>query len=165
MCHGRDGELLIRIFLEDIEDIDFDLLFSVQNATWAATPEVLPTHLRATGHAFCNFVARIGGFFTPFLVENRNYSLAQIGIVLGTLNLVAAAFAGCLPETMGRSLDAAAAQATQTTDPSTVAKQQAKNGTRSPMWGLVKSRLLQRGGYDNLSTSATDDNTDSKLSL
>jgi MFS family permease len=60
-----------------------------QNATWVATPEVLPTEMRATGHAWCNTMTRIGGFLTPFFVDNKNYSLPVVGVVLGIMNICA----------------------------------------------------------------------------
>jgi hypothetical protein len=71
------------------------------------TPEVLPTRIRATGHAFCCTMSRVGAFLTPFFVENSAYSLCVVGIVLGVLNIVAACCSFCLPETKGLSLDAA----------------------------------------------------------
>jgi hypothetical protein len=56
-------------------------------------------------------MTRIGGFLTPFLVENSAYSLPVVGIVLGVLNVVAGGCAFCVPETKGLSLDAASRRA------------------------------------------------------
>jgi hypothetical protein len=66
-----------------------------------ATPELLPTEMRATGHSFCNTIARVGGFLTPFFVDSHSNSIASVGVVLGILNGVAGVAAYFVPETSG----------------------------------------------------------------
>jgi MFS family permease len=75
-------------------------------ATWVSTPELFPTHLRATGHSIASSVSRLGAFSAPFIIDNHSLSKLTVGIVLGSVNLVAAFAAGMLPETMGKDLDA-----------------------------------------------------------
>ena len=75
-------------------------------ATWVSTPELFPTHLRATGHSISSSVSRLGAFSAPFVVDNHSISLFMVGVVLAIVNLVASGAAYILPETMGRDLDA-----------------------------------------------------------
>mmetsp|Transcript_26799 Transcript_26799/g.45206 ORF Transcript_26799/g.45206 Transcript_26799/m.45206 type:complete len:537 (-) Transcript_26799:373-1983(-) len=75
-------------------------------ATWVSTPELFPTHLRATGHAIASSVARLGAFSAPFVVDNHSFSKLSVGIVLAVFNLVATGAAAMLPETLGKDLDA-----------------------------------------------------------
>jgi hypothetical protein len=72
-------------------------------ATWVATPELLPTALRATGHSISSSVARIGAFSAPFLVDSdlNNFT---IGILLAIMSAVGSCAALLLPETLGTLL-------------------------------------------------------------
>lgn len=63
-----------------------------------ATPELFATELRATGHSSCTAVSKLCSFFAPYLVSSALAPLG-IGLVLGVLNLLAAATAQLLPET------------------------------------------------------------------
>jgi putative MFS transporter len=79
-------------------------IMGASSATWVATPELMPTEMRATGHSFCNTVARIGGFLTPFFVDNYTNSIGAVGVVLGILNIIAGLSAYAVPETVGKIL-------------------------------------------------------------
>lgn len=74
-------------------------------ATWVSTPELFPTHLRATGHSISSSVSRLGAFTAPFIVNNHALSIFAVGIVLSVVNVAAAIAANLLPETMGKDLD------------------------------------------------------------
>ena len=74
-------------------------------ATWVSTPELFPTHLRATGHSIASSVARLGAFAAPFIVDDHSISPFTVGLVLAVVNMVAAGAAFLLPETMGKALD------------------------------------------------------------
>eukprot|EP00051_Salpingoeca_urceolata_P024079 m.418075 g.418075 ORF g.418075 m.418075 type:complete len:575 (-) comp20184_c0_seq26:48-1772(-) len=67
-------------------------------ATWVATPELYPTHIRAAGHGWANSVARIGGFASPFW-GNANIGLALRLGLFGLIDLTAALCSWLLPET------------------------------------------------------------------
>jgi len=67
---------------------------------WILTAEVLSTEIRATGHSAANAVARIGGIFSPFLVEGRS-SIAVGGFILLAVNIATAICSSQLPETKG----------------------------------------------------------------
>jgi len=67
--------------------------------TWISTAELLSTNMRSTGHSAANAIARSGACFSPFLVNSG--TLATIGIVIISVNIVTAFFASKLPETAG----------------------------------------------------------------
>lgn len=72
------------------------------------TPELFSTATRTTGHSSCTAVSRVGSFVASFVVVSR-LPYSTVGVVLGLLNLCAAAAALFLPETTGmRSKDSAA---------------------------------------------------------
>lgn len=73
-------------------------------ATWVSTPEVYPTHLRASGHSLCNIFARLAAFASPYLVFSA-LSNEEVAVVLCIFNLIAALAASLLPETANKSLD------------------------------------------------------------
>jgi MFS family permease len=75
-------------------------------ATWVCTPELFPTHLRATGHSIASSVSRLGAFSAPFIVDNHSFSEFSVGLVLAIVSIVAAGAAFTLPETKGKDLDA-----------------------------------------------------------
>jgi putative MFS transporter len=74
-------------------------------ATWVATPELYPTHVRATAHATASSMTRIGGFLCPFVVINDSISLREVCMILMAVSLVAAAAAMCTPDTTNVDLD------------------------------------------------------------
>jgi len=67
--------------------------------SWVSTAEVLPTEVRSTGHSSANAMARIGAFFSPFLVDT--VSLETLGIVMLFVHWFTAAMVFGLPETKG----------------------------------------------------------------
>lgn len=71
--------------------------------TWVSTSEILTTEIRTTGHGWANAMARIGGFFCPFIISERN-GLNIIGLFLFAVSCVAAAVVWHLPETSGHKL-------------------------------------------------------------
>lgn len=75
-------------------------------ATWVSTPELFPTHLRATGHSIASSVARLGAFSAPFVVDDHAISLFKVGLILAIVNFIATGAAFVLPETLGKDLDA-----------------------------------------------------------
>lgn len=70
--------------------------------SWVMTAEVLSTEIRTTGHASANAIARIGAFFSPFLVDIL--PLQTLGIVMLVVHWFAAACVSTLPETKGASM-------------------------------------------------------------
>ena len=57
---------------------------------------------RGTGHAICSAGARLGAFFSPYLVVST-LSVECIGAILGLINVAAAAAVWLLPETAGNA--------------------------------------------------------------
>ena len=76
-------------------------VFAASSVTWVATSELYPTKIRATGHSICTSMARIGAFFSPYLVEGRGVGIAAIGGALFAVNIFAVFSAIWLPETYG----------------------------------------------------------------
>lgn len=76
------------------------------NLTWLVTAELLPTHIRTTGHASASAVARIGGACSPWLFSSNN-SFETIAIAYGAVGLWTSGCALLLPETTGKSLGTA----------------------------------------------------------
>ena len=65
--------------------------------TWVITPELYPTSGRAAGHSWCNALARVGAFTTPFW---GNATALPLGLRLGlyaAMDMVAAMASLCLP--------------------------------------------------------------------
>lgn len=77
--------------------------------TWVATPELLVTEIRSTGHAVCNALARVAAFAAPYMILSSLSSM-KCGLILGFFNLLGAAAAYMLPETADQYLDAASHQ-------------------------------------------------------
>jgi MFS family permease len=71
--------------------------------TWVSTSEILTTDIRATGHGYANAMARIGGFFCPYVISENN-KLNHIGLFLFLVSCVAAGVVWQLPETGGQNL-------------------------------------------------------------
>lgn len=69
---------------------------------WVMTAEILPTEIRSTGHASANAIARMGAFFSPFVVDIL--PLHALGGVMLVVHLFAAACVSQLPETKGASM-------------------------------------------------------------
>lgn len=67
--------------------------------SWVMTAEVLSTEIRTTGHSSANAVARLGAFFSPFLVDTLD--LRSLGIVMLVVHWFTAACVSLLPETKG----------------------------------------------------------------
>jgi putative MFS transporter len=82
--------------------------------TWVSTSEILTTDIRATGHGWANAMARIGGFFCPYVISERN-SMNHIGLFLFTVSCIAAAVVWQLPETSGHKLGSEGMTTTTTT--------------------------------------------------
>lgn len=70
--------------------------------TWISTAELLSTHMRSTGHAAANSVARFGAFLSPFLVSEG--SLVTVGSLLILVSILGSIVASELPETSGIEL-------------------------------------------------------------
>ena len=79
-------------------------LMGASNATWVITPELYPTHIRATGHSVCNSMARITAFFVPFLIDSPANN-QQICLVLAIVVMIATIASSTLPETRNKLLD------------------------------------------------------------
>lgn len=77
---------------------------SATAATWVASPELYPTEIRATGHAFCSAVARLGALLSPYVVMS-DLAVGNVGIIIGISNIVAAVAVGFTPETAGAVMD------------------------------------------------------------
>lgn len=73
-------------------------------ATWVASPELFPTDIRATGHAWCSAVARLGAIAAPYVVLS-DLSVPIVGIVLCISNLLSVVAVFFTPETAGALLD------------------------------------------------------------
>jgi len=71
--------------------------------TWVSTSEILSTEIRATGHGAANAVARLGGFFCPYIISDHT-PIHWIGIFIFTVSVVTASVSWFLPETAGQSL-------------------------------------------------------------
>jgi hypothetical protein len=68
--------------------------------TWVSTSEILSTEIRATGHGSANAMARLGGFFCPYII-NESTPLNAIGIFIFAVSVLTAKIAWQLPETAG----------------------------------------------------------------
>jgi MFS family permease len=90
--------------------------------TWVSTAEIFPTHLRTTGHASCNAVARIGGAISPLLLVGAvgpakdSASFLSSGVVLLVVSLLTAWSTWNLPETAGRGMGRAVVAAMRQSD-------------------------------------------------
>ena len=73
-------------------------------ATWVASPELFPTEIRATGHAWCSAVARLGAVAAPYVVLS-DLSVYVVGIVLCTTNFISVIAVQFTPETAGALMD------------------------------------------------------------
>jgi len=78
-------------------------VFAASSVTWVATSELYPTKIRGTGHSICSSMARIGAFFSPYLVEGKGVGIAVICVVLCAVNVLAVFAVMMLPETSGAS--------------------------------------------------------------
>jgi MFS family permease len=80
-------------------------IIGANSAVATATPELFETKHRATGHAIVNCAARVGSFFSPYVVESKGVSKLTIGLTIAFVNIVGMCSAFCLPETKGVALD------------------------------------------------------------
>lgn len=71
--------------------------------TWVSTSEILPTEVRATGHGTANAVARLGGFFCPYIISEHT-GLNLVGIFMFSVSIFTASIAWQLPETAGKAM-------------------------------------------------------------
>lgn len=77
---------------------------AASGATWVASPELYPTEIRATGHAICNAVARIGALLSPYVVMS-SLGIPTVATVLCITSMLAGLAAKLTPETAGADLD------------------------------------------------------------
>lgn len=70
---------------------------------WISTVEILTTDILSTGHSALNAVARLGAFFSPYLVVESN-PLWLVGLIFLMVNMVAAFTATTLVETKGMEM-------------------------------------------------------------
>ena len=70
-------------------------------AMWVATPELLSTRMRSTGHAIANSFSRVGAFIAPLLINSHVFSVSSLTIIFTVLNAVAVIASFFLPETAG----------------------------------------------------------------
>jgi putative MFS transporter len=78
------------------------------SALYAYTPELYPTHVRATGTGFASAVGRIGSLIGPYVIGVILPAAGQSGVfALGAGAFVVAALAVLLlgEETRGRTLE------------------------------------------------------------
>ena len=83
-------------------------LFGMWSALYAYTPELYPTHVRATGTGFASAVGRIGSLIGPYVIGVILPAAGQSGVfALGAGAFVIAALAVLLlgEETRGRTLE------------------------------------------------------------
>ncbi|MGY4478181.1 MFS transporter [Bradyrhizobium sp. USDA 3364] len=83
-------------------------LFGMWSALYAYTPELYPTHIRATGTGFASAVGRIGSLIGPYVIGVILPAAGQGGVfALGAGAFVVAALAVLLlgEETRGRTLE------------------------------------------------------------
>ena len=80
--------------------------------SWVMTAEVLSTEIRTTGHSSANAMARLGAFFSPFLVDIL--PLKSLGLVMLIVHWFTAACVSLLPETKGMEMGGASGDGTGT---------------------------------------------------
>lgn len=68
------------------------------SATWVATPEIFPTHVRSTAHSFANSVCRIGALCSGYWVDSEIH-IREVSTLLIFLNLLISLTVLVLPET------------------------------------------------------------------
>ena len=71
--------------------------------TWVSTSEIFSTEIRTTGHGVSNAMARLGGFFCPYIISEQT-PIQYVGWCIFAVCLVSAGFSWYLPETAGQSL-------------------------------------------------------------
>lgn len=71
--------------------------------TWVSTSEIFSTEIRATGHGVSNAMARLGGFFCPYIISEQT-PIHKVGWCIFAVSMVSASFSWYLPETAGQSL-------------------------------------------------------------
>lgn len=80
-------------------------IMGASGLTWAATPELYPTDLRAIGHSLSMSFSRIGAILAPFIVENLLINITKVGMILCAVNVVSAISVSFLPETCGHNME------------------------------------------------------------
>eukprot|EP00547_Thalassionema_nitzschioides_P007245 CAMPEP_0194221570 /NCGR_PEP_ID=MMETSP0156-20130528/30878_1 /TAXON_ID=33649 /ORGANISM="Thalassionema nitzschioides, Strain L26-B" /LENGTH=603 /DNA_ID=CAMNT_0038952015 /DNA_START=98 /DNA_END=1909 /DNA_ORIENTATION=- len=78
-------------------------MFGASCLTWVSTSEIFTTEIRATGHGAANAMARLGGFFVPYIIT-AGAPLSWVGIILFLVSIWTALISWQLPETAGKAL-------------------------------------------------------------
>ena len=68
---------------------------------WSYTSELFPTMVRSTAISVCSMMARLGGIFTPFLLNLYVWNNYAPGVIFGVLAFVVGLVSINLPETAG----------------------------------------------------------------
>ena len=76
---------------------------SASNSVWVMTPELYDTDTRTLGHAVAAALSKMGAFVSPYVVFS-SIDTISISIILFVVNLLSAAVALLLPETVNRAL-------------------------------------------------------------
>lgn len=105
--------------------------------SWVMTAEVLSTEIRTTGHASANAVARLGAFFSPFLVNILD--LRSLGIVMLAVHWFTAACVSQLPETKGGQMGGGGHATSEIVGASSADEIEGSNGDTNGRSGLVQS--------------------------
>ena len=71
---------------------------------WSYTSELFPTIVRSTAISVCSMMARLGGIFTPFLLNLYVWNNYAPGVIFGVLAFVVGIISINLPETAGRQM-------------------------------------------------------------
>lgn len=107
--------------------------------TWVSTSEILSTEIRATGHGVANAVARLGGFFCPYIISEQT-DIHKIGIFIFVVSLFTASVAWFLPETAGQAMGDGVQRSQQKQDVRKVAQESTRF---EPATGYLQWSLLQ----------------------
>ena len=78
-------------------------IMSASNSVWVMTPELYDTDTRTLGHAVAAALSKAGAFVSPYVVFS-SIDTISISIILFVVNLLSAAVALLLPETVNRAL-------------------------------------------------------------
>lgn len=89
------------------DDLTLQLAFSIGKCILSGqfyllfvfTAEMFPTHMKATGFCFCNFIGRSGGPLISFLPEEYSF------LIIGVLMLISGVLSCFLEEILGKELD------------------------------------------------------------
>ncbi|EDQ87287.1 uncharacterized protein MONBRDRAFT_33459 [Monosiga brevicollis MX1] len=80
-------------------------IFIGTSTTWVVTPELYPTTVRAAGHSWCNALARVGAFATPYWGNTEAVPFELRLLFYAVFDVVAAVASFSFPkETAGKAL-------------------------------------------------------------